>query len=114
LGIDRSTYSPTLQRKIVYAGVAHGSFEQGHQSLWELAEVAVSAKQVERLTRQVGSERVAERTAAVATFQALPLADKHQTPADVSSPDVAVIMADGGRLQIRERGVAAAEAPADD
>jgi hypothetical protein len=108
LGIDRSSYSPSLQRKIVYAGAAHGSFEQGHQSLQELAEVTVSAKQIERLTRQVGGERVAERDGEVAAFQKLPLADKHQTPAGVTSPDVAVIMVDGGRLQIRERDAGAA------
>src|SRR5260370_27635573 len=104
LGIDRSTYCPSLQRKIVFAGVAHGSFVQGEQSLKELAGVDVSAKQVERLTRQVGGERVAERNAAVAMFQELPLADKHQTPAEVVSPKVAVVMVDGGRLQILERG----------
>lgn len=88
----------------MYAGAAHGSFEQGHQSLKELADVVVSAKQVERLTRAIGGERVAERTAAVKAFEALPLADKHRTPADVASPDAAVIEVDGGRLQIRERG----------
>lgn len=114
MGIDRSTYSPSLQRKIVYAGAAHGSFEQGHQSLQELADVAVSAKQVERLTRQVGGERVAERDGAVAAFQQLPLADKHQTPAGVASPEVAVIMVDGGRLQILERGAATAAPAADE
>lgn len=103
MGIDRSSYCPSLQRKIVYAGTAHGSFAQGEQSLQELAGVKVSAKQVERLTRQVGSERVAERNTAVAAFQELPLADKHQTPAGVTSPKVAVVMVDGGRLQIRER-----------
>ncbi|MFI5382493.1 MAG: hypothetical protein ACHRHE_24650 [Tepidisphaerales bacterium] len=114
LGIDRSQYSPSLQRKIVYAGVAHGSFEQGQQSLQELADVAVSAKQVERLTRAIGSERVAERTAAVTAFQELPLADKHRTPAEVTSPDVAVIEVDGGRLQIRERDAARVAAAEDE
>lgn len=103
MGIDRSRYCPSLQRKIVYAGSAHGSFVQGEQSLKELAGVQVPAKQVERLTRQIGSERVAERNALVAAFQELPLADKHQTPAAVASPEVAVIMVDGGRLQILER-----------
>jgi hypothetical protein len=110
LGIDRGTYSPSVQRKIVYAGSAHGSFEQGRLSLKELADVSVSAKQVERLTRQIGGERVAERTAAVAAFQELPLADKHRTPAATASPAVAVVETDGGRLQIRERGVGGAAA----
>jgi hypothetical protein len=108
LGIDRSQYSPRLQRKIVYAGTSHGSFEQGKQALQALAEVEVSTKQVERLTQQIGSERVAERHAAVAAFEALPLAQKHQTPPEASRPEVAVVMVDGGRLQILERGSAPA------
>jgi hypothetical protein len=114
LGIDRSRYSPNLQRKIVYAGSAYGSFEQGKQSLQELAEVEVSTKQVERLTEQVGRERLAERSAAVVAFEALPLAEKHQTPAEVSSPQVAVVMVDGGRLQIRERTEGGATAATDE
>jgi hypothetical protein len=114
LGIDRSSYCPSLQRKIVYAGTAQGSFVQGEQSLKELAGVQVSAKQVERLTREIGSERVGERNAAVAAFQELPLADKHQTPPGVDSPKVAVVMVDGGRLQILERGAACAAAVADE
>jgi hypothetical protein len=64
----------------------------------------VSTKQVERLTQQIGSERVTERSAALAAFEKLPLADKHQTPAGTASPQIAVVMADGGRLQILERG----------
>jgi hypothetical protein len=78
-----------------------------------LTGVQVSAKQVERLTRQIGNERVAERNTEVAAFQELPLADKHQSPAAVPSPKVAVVMVDGGRLQIRERGEAS-PAPVDD
>jgi hypothetical protein len=113
LGIDRSHYSPSLQRKIVYAGTAHGSFELGKQALHELADVTVTTKQVERLTEQIGSERVAERNEAVAAFEALPLSEKHQSPAGVTSPNVAVVMVDGGRLQILERG-ADAKAPDED
>jgi hypothetical protein len=104
LGIDRSHYSPDLQRKIVYAGTAHGSFELGKQALQELADVAVTTKLVERLTEQIGNERLAERNEAAAAFEALPLADKHRSPASVDSPQIAVVMVDGGRLQIFERG----------
>src|SRR5712692_1545231 len=113
LGIDRSHYSPSLQRKIVYAGTAHGSFEQGKQALQALAEVEVTTKQVERLTEHIGNERLAERNEAVATFEGLPLTDKHQSPAGVASPKVGVVMVDGGRLQILERG-ADARAPDED
>ena len=110
MGIDRSGYSPGLQRKIVYAGTAHGSFELGKQALRELAEVEVTTKLVERLTEQIGHERVAQRNEAVAAFEALPLAQKHESPNGVASPEVAVVMADGGRLQIFERGADAAAA----
>jgi hypothetical protein len=113
LGIDRSHYSPNLQRKIVYAGIAHRSFELGKQALRELADVTVTTKQVERLTEQIGNERLAERNEAVAAFEALPLTDKHQSPAGVASPQVAVVMVDGGRLQILERG-AGPKAPDED
>ena len=104
MGIDRSHYSPSLQRKIVYAGTAHGSFEQGKQTLQELADVEVTTKQVERLTEQIGAERLAERNEALAAFEELPLTDKHQSPAGVAGPKVGVVMVDGGRLQILERG----------
>jgi hypothetical protein len=113
LGIDRSHYSPSLQRKIIYAGTAHGSFELGKQALHELAAVAVTTKLVERLTEQIGNERLAERNQAVAAFEGLPLTDKHQSPAAVASPKVGVVMVDGGRLQILQRG-ADAKAPDED
>ena len=113
MGIDRSHYSPGLQRKIVYAGTAHGSFEVGRQALHELAEVEVTTKLVERLTEQIGTERLAERNEAVAAFEALPLTEKHRSPAGVASPKVAVIMVDGGRLQILERS-ADAKVPDED
>lgn len=68
-----------------------------------LADLAVSTKQVERLTRRIGAERVQERDAAVAAYQALPLVEKFAVPTGVTPPDVAVVMADGGRLQILDR-----------
>ena len=47
-----------LLDKIVYAGVNNSSFEQGSQDLAKLAEVEVSAKQVERVCKRIGAERV--------------------------------------------------------
>lgn len=103
-----------MQRKLVYAGTALGSFEQGKQALHALAEVDVTTKLVERFTEQIGDERLTERNAAVAAFAALPLAEKHASPAAVASPPVAVVMTDGGRLQILERGAKAAVANEDE
>jgi hypothetical protein len=71
--------------------------------LQRLAEHPVTAKQVERLSRAIGGERMAQREAATAAFQALPLAQKFAAPPEVAGPELAVVMVDGGRLQIRER-----------
>ena len=92
-----------MQRKTLYAGVASSSFAKGAELLDHLADLRVPTKQVERLTRTIGSERVAQRDDAVAAFEALPLTQKFEAPAGVSSPELAVIETDGGRLQIRER-----------
>ena len=96
--------------KIVYAGVNNSSFEQGSKDLLKLAEVAVSAKQVERVCQRIGAERVAERDEAVREYQALPLTQRKGLPAGVTAPEVAVVGCDGGRLQILDRGGAKVEA----
>ncbi len=64
--------------KIVYAGTVCVSFAQGSEVL---AELAVSAKQVERVTERIGRERVAERDEAVAAYEALPLVERKRLPA---------------------------------
>src|SRR5207245_11337488 len=87
-----------------------GSAALSKQALQELADVKVTTKQVERLTEQIGNQRLTERNEAVVAFEELPLTDKHQSPTGVASPKVGVVMVDGGRLQIRERG-ADAKAP---
>src|SRR6185369_2004790 len=102
LGIDQSETSPALQHKIVYAGIASRSFAQASVTLERLAELSVGAKQVERLTEGIGDERVAERDAAVAAFAALPFVEKFVAPPGVTPPELAVVMTDGGRLQIRD------------
>jgi hypothetical protein len=71
--------------------------------LERLADLTVGAKQVERLTETIGDDRVAERDAATAAFAALPLVEKFVAPPKVTPPDLAVVMADGGRLQILDR-----------
>jgi hypothetical protein len=70
--------------------------------------LSVATKPVERLTRAIGTERVAQRDAQVAAFQALPLAEKFDSPAAVVVPELACVFVDGGRLQVRERTVATA------
>ncbi len=99
-----------LLDKIVYAGTMSRSFEQASKDMAKLAEVAVSAKQVERVCQRIGDERVAERAEAVSAYQDLPLVERKETPAGVTAPDVVMVGCDGGRLQILERSGADIEA----
>lgn len=99
LGIDLGSYSPGLLRKIVHAGSNSVSFAQGSDFLLHLAEQSVDAKTVQRVTERIGEERLAQRDTLVESFQKLPLVKRDRSPrADV--PDLAVIMVDGGRIQI--------------
>ena len=100
-----------MLQKITYAGTAGRSFAEASATLHHLADLAVGPKQVERVTERIGAERVAERDAQVAVFQALPLVEKFRAPPGQTAPDLAVVMADGGRLQILDRAPAAAPAP---
>ncbi len=103
-----------MQRKVVFAGVAACSFAKGSELLDNLADLPAPTKQVERLTRAIGAERVEQRDRAVAAFEALPLVEKFKAPAGVAPPELAVIEVDGGRLQIRERHNQPDAAPAEE
>ena len=82
--------------------MAGTSFRQGGASLDHLAGLKVSAKQVERIVRRIGQERTDQRDAQVEAFVNLPLLEKTKAPPGVTPPPVAVVMPDGGRLQIRK------------
>jgi hypothetical protein len=110
LGLDQTDTSPAVQQQIVYAGLVSRSFAQASTTLQHLAGLSIDVKQVERLTERHGADRVRERDAATAAFVALPLTEKFQAPPKVSLPEVAVVMADGGRLQILERATKPAAA----
>jgi hypothetical protein len=102
LGIDRTELSPTLQRKIVRAGTQSRSFAQGSEELADYLHFEIDAKQVERVTKRIGTERCAQRDADTQEYVDLPLAQRKAKPAHVVAPDVAVVSVDGGRLQIRD------------
>jgi len=54
--------------KIAYAGSNNTSYQQAHADLDNLAELEVSDKQVRRLGKWIGEERMGERAAAVAAL----------------------------------------------
>jgi len=103
LGLDRAQYSNAVLAKIVYAGSNNTSYQQAQGDLDHLAELQVTAKQVRRLCKRIGDERVAERAAAVVAYQELPLPQRKSAPAGVTPPALAALSVDGGRVQIFER-----------
>ena len=101
-------FTPGMLRKIVYAGSQSASFVQATKDLAALAEVEVSRERVQRWTKRVGQERLAETKAAAAAYQQLPLPSRRESPS-LQVPQVACVQMDGGRIQIRDRKNAPAE-----
>jgi hypothetical protein len=113
LGIDHGHYSCALLDLISYAGANNPSFREASQNLGKVGRVSVHEKQVERLTKRTGCERLAERDQQVEQFLRLPLGERCAgAPGGVVPPgreQVAVVMADAGMLQLRDP----AEPPSD-
>jgi hypothetical protein len=91
-----------MLRKVSYAGGKSPSFLGATQDLIELAERTVSRERVQRWTKRVGKECVEEAEALADAYQALPLPEQQKSPTD-RSPQVACVMMDGGRIQVRDR-----------
>lgn len=96
-------FTPAMLRKVAYAGSQSVSFVRASEDLDALAEVKVTRERVQRWTRRVGNERGAEIEQQAKQYQSLTLPERRQSPTD-QVPQVACVMADGGRIQIRERG----------
>jgi len=99
LGVDEPL-SPRLQQQVVTLGTRLRSFEEARVAIRELLGVELTTKLVERFTERIGSERVAERDAAVVAWKELPLMGKLAAPPQVQGPDLAVVSCDGGRMQL--------------
>jgi hypothetical protein len=95
-------FTPSMLRKVAYAGAQSASFVEASKALLALAEVEVSRERVQRWTKRVGEERVAEAEALAQSYEHLPLPEQRKSPAD-QIPQVACVQMDGGRIQIRDR-----------
>lgn len=97
-------FSPGMLKKVVHAGSQSASFVAATKDLAALAETQVSRERVERWTKRIGEERVAEVDDLAAGYQKLPLPTRQTSPTD-QVPQVACVQIDGGRIQIRQRAV---------
>ncbi len=102
-----------MLKRIIYAGTHEPSFAQASQALWNIGELKIPIKQVERLTQRIGFERCTERDCEVRDYLSRPLVERKAVPAGVAAPEVAVVQMDGGRLQILDRSATPTEKPTD-
>jgi hypothetical protein len=91
-----------MLRKVSYAGGKSSSFHGAAQDLIELAERRVTRERVQRWTKRVGQECVEEAEALADQYEALPLPEQQKSP-NTQVPQVACVMMDGGRIQVRDR-----------
>lgn len=88
--------------RLTYLGTKLPSFRDAYEALDVLLRTKLSEKRVERQTERIGDERVAQRQAEIAAWSERTLLEKQTAPAGVKAPPVAAVLADGGRLQLRE------------
>lgn len=95
-------FTPAMLRKVVYSGSQAPSFVQATKDLDALAETKISRERVQRWTKRVGEECVDRAQALAEAYQSLPLPERQKSPTD-QVPQVACVMMDGGRIQVRDR-----------
>lgn len=99
-----ATVSPLVERKMVIAGTLAESFPKAEQHLQSLADLKISAARIRRTTRRSGQARIELRQHLRSYFESLPLPEQsYRVPDGTVAPDMAVVMLDGGRLQILDR-----------
>jgi hypothetical protein len=99
LRLTPHSFSPSILHKIVRSSAREISFQEAAESLEELADVTISARQASRIAQEIGQQLQTQRDQHVAEFEAGKLKAQVET-----RPALAVVGVDGGRLQIRSEG----------
>ena len=100
------TVSPRVLAKIVYSGASATSFVEASNHLAELANVEISTERVRRACGRVADDRIEHQRRLQNVYQNKSLLEQvGGKPADVKPPEIACVMADGGRYQHLERNL---------
>jgi len=97
MGFDARELTPGLVERITFAGAESRSFKRATIVMNKVGGQVVSAKTIERVVNDVGSELAKRRDASPKTDEALA-----RVPAE--PPELAVVECDGGRTRTREPG----------
>lgn len=89
-------FSPAILGKIIRFAARCHSFADASESLTDGAEIAISPRQMGRIAHETGEQLRRDRDRLVERFQA-----RQATPEVAVVPRLAVVLVDGGRLQVR-------------
>jgi len=92
--------------KIVYAGTSAASFAAASNDLEQVGNLVISDERVRRACARVGQDRIEQHQRLQEAFETKPLPEQiGSKPAGVPVPQIACVMADGGRYQQLDRRV---------
>jgi hypothetical protein len=100
LKIDGHGYSPTILHRIVHMAGITSSFDVAEVALKVVGEIAISDRQINKLTTAIGEAMAADRDARTQHYVEQPL-PRQPTVVEVP-PDLAAVFCDGGRMRTRE------------
>jgi hypothetical protein len=102
--------SPRVLAKMVYAGTKAASFGEGSEHLAHLSDLTISDERVRRACGHVGGDRIDQQERLQQAYQNKPLPEQTRgKPAETEAPEIACVMADGGRYQHLDRSLPAKE-----
>ena len=80
------------------------SFSEASNHLVKLADLSISAERIRRACRHVGNDRTEQQQQLLGAYLSKPLPKRcYGKPADIEPPEIACVMADGGRYQVLDR-----------
>ncbi len=100
LKIDGHGYSPTILHRILHVAGVTSSFDVAEVALKVVGEIAISDRQINKLTCEMGGQMAAERDLRTREYVEQPL-PRQATVAEVP-PDLGAVFCDGGRMRTRE------------
>ncbi len=91
---------------MAYSGAFAASFAEASSKLAKLSDLSISAERIRRVCQHVGSDRIEQQEQLQEAFQTKLLPERcHGKPADMEPPEIACVMADGGRYQVLDRSL---------
>jgi hypothetical protein len=97
---------------MVYSGSSAASFVEASNDLAELADIKISPERVRRACGRVGNDRIEHHQQLQDAYQTKPLPEQSSgKPANVQPPEIACVMADGGRYQHLDRSLPSSGTP---